>query len=115
MNLILRWLLSTITIMLAAYLITGVGVSGFWTALWLALFLGLLNAVIKPILIVITLPINIITLGLFTFVINALIILIASSVIKGFEVDGFWVAMLFSIVVSVISWALNSILGTKNS
>ncbi len=100
------------SILLSAYLIPGVAVSGFWAALWLALFLGVVNVVIKPILIILTLPINILTLGLFTFVINALLILLASSVIKGFEVSGFWTAMLFGIVLSVISYVLNMLFKT---
>jgi len=103
-----------LAIMISAYLIPGVYLAGFWTALWLALFLGIVNILLKPILILITLPINILTLGLFTFVINALIILLASSVIKGFEVKGFWIAMLFSIVLSLVSYLLNSIFKASN-
>jgi putative membrane protein len=113
MKLILKWLIVATAIMLSAYLIPGVIVASFWTALWLAIFLGIINVALKPILILLTLPINILTLGLFTFVINALLILLASSVIKGFEVDGFWIAMLFSIVLSVISYLLNTLFGTK--
>ena len=95
--------------MISSYLIPGVTVAGFWTALWLALLLGVLNVILKPLLILITLPINILTLGLFTFVINALLVLLASSVIKGFEVSGFWTAMLFSVVLSVVSYILNKL------
>jgi putative membrane protein len=93
--------------------VPGVAIAGFWSALWLALFLGVVNILIKPILILVTLPINILTLGLFTFVINALMILLAASVIKGFSVSGFWVAMLFSIVLSIISYFLNILVRTK--
>jgi len=88
-------------------------VAGFWAALWLALLLGILNVLLKPLLILITLPINILTLGLFTFVINALLVLLASSVIKGFAVSGFWTAMLFSIVLSLISYFLNALVKAK--
>jgi len=101
------------SIMLAAYIIPGVVVKGFFAALWIALFIGIINVLVKPFLILITLPINILTLGLFTFVINAVLILLASSVIKGFEVKGFWVAMLFSIVLSIINFVLGHLLGTK--
>ncbi len=87
--------------------------AGFWAALWLALLLGILNVLLKPLLILITLPINILTLGLFTFVINALLVLLASSVIKGFAVSGFWTAMLFSIVLSLISYFLNALVKAK--
>jgi putative membrane protein len=113
MKIIIKWLASAISIMIAAYLLNGITVASFWSALWLSLFLGLLNAIIRPVLIVLTLPINILTLGLFTFVINAILVLLASSAVKGFAVSGFWAAMLFSIVVSVISYLLNEILGTK--
>ena len=110
--LLLKWLLMTVSILIAAHLIPGVTVHGFFSALWVALFLGIVNVLIKPILILITLPINILTLGLFTFVINALLILLASSVIKGFMVSGFWVAMLFSIVLSIVNYVLSRLFGT---
>jgi len=104
----LKWLITAIAIVLAAMLVPGVTVASFWTALWLAIFMAIVNIILKPILIVLTLPINILTLGLFTFVINALLILLASSVIKGFEINGFWTAFLFSIVLSFISYVLNT-------
>lgn len=104
----LKWLITAIAIVLAAMLVPGVTVASFWTALWLAIFMAIVNVILKPILIVLTLPINILTLGLFTFVINALLILLASSVIKGFEINGFWTAFLFSIVLSFISYVLNT-------
>jgi len=113
MKLILKWLISTMAVMASAYIIPGIGVANFWAALWLAAFLAVINVVLKPILIVLTLPINILTLGLFTFVINAVLILLASSVIKGFMVAGFWWAMLFSIVLSIISYILHKMFGTK--
>ena len=109
MIILLRWLISTIAILISAYLIKGVSVASFWTALWLAFFLGLVNITLKPLLLVLTLPINILTLGIFTFVINASLILLASSIIKGFEVNGFWTAVLFSIVLSVVSYLLNTL------
>jgi len=110
MQIILRWLLSAVAIIIAAKLIPGIQVASFWTSLWVALVLGLVNALIRPVLILITLPINIFTLGLFTFVINGLMVLLASSIVKGFEVSGFWVAVLFSVVLSVLSYLLNSLL-----
>ena len=99
--LIVKWLVMTASVMISAYVIPVVTVSSFFSALWVALFLGIVNLLLKPLLILITLPINILTLGLFTFVINGLIILFASSVVKGFQVSGFWVAVLFSIVLSI--------------
>jgi len=100
-------------VMVASYIIPGVSVKGFFTAMWVALFIGIVNVLVKPFLIFITLPINILTLGLFTFVINALLIMLASSVIKGFEVKGFWIAMIFSVVLSVINFIFGHVLGAK--
>jgi putative membrane protein len=102
MILLLKWLISAVSILIAGYLIPGVKVSGAWSALILALVFGLLNATIKPLLVILTLPINIITLGLFTLVINALIVMLASSIVKGFEVGGFFNALLFSLVLTII-------------
>lgn len=101
------------SILIAAELISGVAVTGVWAALWLAVFLAVINLIIKPILILITLPINILTLGLFTFVINALLVWFSSTVIKGFEVQGFLPALFFSVVLSVVSYLLNVLFRTK--
>ena len=102
-----------LSILIAAYIVPGVTISGIWAALWLAIFLALVNVSLKPLLILITLPINILTLGLFTFVINALLILLSSTVIKGFEVSGFLAAILFSILLSIISYILGALIKTK--
>lgn len=107
MRIILSWLGSALAILIISYVLPGVTIAGFWSALWVALFLGLVNIVIRPLLILLTLPINILTFGLFTFVINALLILLASSVIKGFMVEGFLVALLFSIILSIFNYFLN--------
>lgn len=109
MSILLKWLISASAIILSSYIITGVTITSFWSALWVSLFLGLINITLKPLLIILTLPVNILTLGLFTFVINASLILLASSVVKGFEVRGFWVAMLFSLVLSVVVYILHKI------
>jgi putative membrane protein len=93
--------------------IPGVAVRSLFTALWVALFLGIVNMLLRPFLILITLPINILTLGLFTFVINGVIILLASSIVKGFQVSGFWIAVLFSIVLSIINYLMNLLIGTR--
>ncbi|MHB8111204.1 MAG: phage holin family protein [Syntrophorhabdaceae bacterium] len=110
MRLLLKWLIMAASVIIAAYVIPGVRVASFFSALWVALFLGIVNAVIRPILILITLPINILTLGLFTFVINAIIILLAAYFISGFQVDSFWWAMLYSIVLSIVHYILDLIL-----
>ncbi len=113
MLLLIKWFIMTLSVMVASYIIPGVSVKGIFTAMWVALFIGIVNVLVKPFLIFITLPINILTLGLFTFVINALLIMLASSVIKGFEVKGFWIAMLFSVVLSVINFIFGHVLGAK--
>ena len=93
--------------MVSAYLLPGVMVEGVIAALVLAVVLGAINAFIKPVVILLTLPINILTLGLFTFVINALLIMLAASIVPGFGVAGFWSAMLFAIVLAVVSWVFS--------
>ncbi|HNR13791.1 MAG TPA: phage holin family protein [Thermodesulfobacteriota bacterium] len=107
-GILLRWLILTIAIMAAGYLIEGIRVSGFWSAVITAGFLGILNAFFRPILIILTLPLNILTLGLFTFVINALMLKMASGILASVEVEGFWSAVLGSVVISLVSWGLNS-------
>ena len=107
MYILLKWFIATAAIIITGLIIPGITVASLWTALWLALFLGLLNVTLKPVLIFLTLPINIVTLGLFVFVINAAIILLASTVIKGFQVEGFLAALLFSVVLSIIGYLMN--------
>lgn len=102
MSILLYWLLYALSILFTAYLLPGVTLSGLWTALVTALVLGLVNAVLKPLLILLTLPLTILTLGLFTLVINTLMVLLASSLVKGFEVRNFWWALLFSILLSLV-------------
>lgn len=109
MSLLLRWILSALSLMLVTYLVPGIAVASFYSALWAALVLGLINALVRPVLILLTLPVNILTLGLFTLVINALLFWLASSVVKGFNVSGFWPAFWGALAVSVISWILNGI------
>lgn len=109
MNILINWLVSTIAIIVTAYLLPGVSVNSFSAALVAALVLGIINAFIKPVLIILTLPINILTLGLFTFVINALIIILTADLVPGFKVQGFWWALLFSIVLSVINSLLHQL------
>jgi len=113
MALIIKWLIMTASVMIAAYVIPGVTVRSFFSALWVALFLGIVNMLLRPFLILVTLPINILTLGLFTFVINGVIILLASSIVKGFQVSGFWIAVLFSIVLSIINYLMNLLVGAR--
>ncbi len=107
MNLLINWIISALTIIVTAYLLPGVTVGGFTTALVVAVVLGAINIFIKPILIILTLPINILSLGLFTFVINAVIIILVSKIVPGFKVDGFIWALLFSIILSIINSVLH--------
>ena len=112
-GLIIRWLALTASIMLTSYLITGIHVTGFFSAFFTAAILGILNVFLRPLLLILTLPINILTLGLFTFVINALMLKMASGVISGFEVHGFWPAVFGAIVISAVNWILNSFINEQ--
>lgn len=109
MGFILKLILTGIAAAIAAYVLPGVTIDGFGTAILLALILGILNAIVKPILVVLSLPITIITLGLFLLVINALIILLADYILSGFGVDGFLWALIFSIVLSVLTSIIDMI------
>jgi len=112
-GILLRWLILTAAITAAAYVIDGVRVSGFSAAFLAAALLGLRNALFRPILLIITLPINILTLGLFTFLINALLLKMTSAVIPGFEVTGFWPSVLGALVISFVSWLLSAFVGDR--
>lgn len=103
-----RWLTLTAAILLASYMLEGIHVSGFFSALGAAAILGILNAFFRPIALLLTLPINILTLGLFTFVINAVMLKMASGVIGGFDVRGFWTALFGSLIISLVSWLVNT-------
>jgi len=110
MRLLAVWVINALALFLVAYLLTGIHVNGFGSALLAALVLGLVNTLIRPILVILTLPVTLITLGLFIFVINALLFLFVGNVLSGFRVDGFVVALAGSILYSVISWLLSSLL-----
>ncbi len=105
---LLRWLLNTLVLLLVGYLTPGIVFAGFWSALVAALVLGLLNALVRPILILLTLPINILTLGLFTLVINALIFWLTSSIVKGFEIANFTSAFIGALIYTIIIMLINS-------
>ena len=112
-GLFLRWLILTAAIYLAARFIDGIEVRGFVPAFLAAAALGVLNALLRPVLIILTLPLNILTLGLFTFVINALLLKMASGVISGFEVHGFWPALFGALIISLVSWLLSSFISDR--
>jgi putative membrane protein len=103
MNFIIRFLLNGLAIVLTAYILPGVDVDDYGTALIVALVLSIANVIVKPVLILLTIPITILTLGLFLLVINALIILLTDFLVDGFTVGGFWWALLFSLIMSVFN------------
>ncbi|MBD3661005.1 MAG: phage holin family protein [Arenibacter algicola] len=102
MNLILRILLSAVAVVILAKILPGVGVDSYTTAIIVAIVLSLLNFIVKPILIILTLPVTILTLGLFLLIINAIIILLADYFIDGFQVNNIWWALLFSLLLSFL-------------
>jgi putative membrane protein len=110
---IVRWLILTAAIMVASYLLQGIQVSGFFSALFGAVILSLLNIFFKPVLIILTLPFNILTLGLFTFVINAFLLMMVSGVIPGFEVRDFWAALWGALLISIVNSILSSFISDK--
>ncbi len=114
MYILFRWLINALAILGIAYYLPGITVSGFYSALIIALVLGIVNAVIRPIIILLTLPINIVTLGLFTFVINALLFWFVSTIVKGFEVVGFWPAFWGALILTIVSWVISSLLKQDN-
>jgi len=106
----IKWLCLTGAILFTAYVVDGIYVSGFFSAFFTAAALGVLNMFFRPILLILTLPINIMTLGLFTFIINALMLKMVSGLISGFYVDGFWAAVFGSLMISLANWFLNSVM-----
>ncbi len=111
MKLLLKILVTTGLVLIIPYLIKGIKIDGFMTALCVAIVLGLLNIFVKPIFVVLTLPFTIFTLGLFLLVINALIILICDTIVGGFSVNSFWTAVLFSIILSLSQSIIYKIIG----
>ena len=110
LSLLVVWLVNALALLAVAYVMPGIAVSSFWTAMLAAVVLGLVNAVIRPVLILLTLPATILTLGLFIFVINGLLFWFVGSHLQGFAVSGFWAGVFGAIVYSLISWALSSLI-----
>jgi len=111
MNFLLRLLVTAVLVLLIARFLPGVVVDSFATSVIVAVVLGLLNLFIKPILVILTLPVTVITLGLFLLVINAIIILLCTNIVDGFKVDSFWTALFFSIILSILQSITYKILG----
>jgi putative membrane protein len=103
MNFIMRIIVTSVVAFGLSYILSGVHIDTFWTAIILSIVLAVLNAIVKPILVLLTFPITLVTLGLFLLVINAIIIKIADSLLKHFSVDSFWWALLFSLLLSIVT------------
>ena len=110
MKLLLKWLLSATALLLVAYLYSGVEVKSFTGALVAALVIGLFNTVLRPVLVVLTLPVTMLTLGLFILVINGLMFWVVAQLVGGFHVAGFWSAVGGALLYSIVSWALSTLL-----
>ncbi len=113
LNLLALWIVNALALLALPYIVPTIQVAGFGTALLVAVVLGLINALLRPLLVLLTLPVTLLTLGLFIFVINALLFQLAGALIDGFHVGGFWSALLGSIAYSLISWALSALLLRK--
>jgi len=110
MRLLITWLINAVALMALPFLMSSVQVTNFTTALIAALVLGLVNTLIRPVLVILTLPVTVVSLGLFILVINALLFWMVSHWIDGFNVNGFWSAFIAAILYSIISWALSTLL-----
>lgn len=110
MTLLLVWILNAVGLLVVAYILPGIVVASFWSAMWAALVLGLINMLVKPLFVLLTLPITIVTVGLFLFVINALLFWLAGSILKGFQVNGFWWAVGGALLYSLISGFLTNLI-----
>lgn len=113
MRLLLAWAINAVALFLLPYVFPWVTVDTFWTALVAALVLGLVNALIRPLAVLLTLPLTLLTLGLFIFVINGLLFWAVGSFVEGFRVAGFWSGVFGAIVYSLISWAIGAVLVPK--
>lgn len=113
LNILLQLLLAAIAVLIAQYILPGVHVETFLTALVIAALIALLNITVKPLLVLLTIPITVLTLGLFLLAINAILVLIAAAIVPGFSVDGFWWALLFGLVLGLINSLLGVSLGER--
>ncbi|MDQ7784419.1 MAG: phage holin family protein [Desulfomonilaceae bacterium] len=109
-GILIRWLVTTLAVVLVPYVVSGVTIEGTGAALLAGAILGILNALVRPILIILTLPLSIVTLGLFVLVINALMFQLAGAIVPGLHVASFWSALFASIIVSIVSWLANWII-----
>ena len=110
---LVRWLVNALGLFLISYIIRGIEVDGFLPALIAAALLGLINAILRPLIILITLPINILTLGLFTFLINGFLLYVVGEVVRGFHVSGFWPAVFGAFILSLLSGLVTALIGRE--
>lgn len=110
MRLILTWIINAVALFALPYVFSSITVDSFWTALVVAVVLGFVNSIIRPVLVILTLPATLLTLGLFIFVINGLLFWAVGSFVPSFHVDGFWSGVFGAIVYSLISWVLSSLI-----
>ena len=115
MRILLLWIFNAMALIAVAYLLPGIKVDGFVAALIAALVLGLVNTLIRPLLVLLTLPITVLTLGFFILLINGFLFWFVGSVLKGFVVEGYWVAVLGAVLYSVFSWAMSSLLPSNKA
>ncbi len=106
---LIRLLLQGVAVFVAAYILPGIYLTNFWYALLVALILSIVNVTVRPVLQLLTLPITVFTLGFFLLVINALMVMLVDFFVEDFAVKGFWTAMLFSIIISIVYWVLDGI------
>jgi len=111
--LLISILLNTFAVLITSYVLAGVHIENFWSALAVAVVLGIINAVLRPIIFILTLPINILTLGLFSFVIMGGLVYLVSFIVPGFTLDNFWWAIAFALVVALINWFFNALVPKK--
>ncbi len=113
MKIIVHWLILTLAVLATPYIVSGIHVSGFLAAILVAAILGFINTVVKPIVTLLTLPINIITLGLFSLVINGVILWFVATLVAGFTVDSITAAIWGALIISILNWILNKAFGDK--
>ncbi len=109
MHILLQWLVNAVAVYATAHILDGIHIKSFGAAIIVALVLGLVNAVVRPVLVFLSIPFIIVTLGLFLLVINALLLQLSAALVTGFSIDGFWWAVAGSVVISAISWMLSSL------
>jgi putative membrane protein len=112
-GILIRWIINAGALFLAAHVVEGIEITGFLPALAGALILGILNTFIRPVVLILTLPLNVLTLGLLTFIINGLMLKIVASILKGFEVQGFWPAVWGALLITIISWIVNLFINSQ--